>query len=292
MTRRGPKTAAGKAIASRNALRHGVLSASPVVRGVEREEDWETHREGMVTSLGPQGYIETVLAERVALMSWRLQRVARYERDVIADSLESLDEPDDAMQIPGWTSDLRGSRPELEKVLAAYREDLCRVSYLGGLGDDDEVDAQDANWLVNETTDMLEVDPTEIPLEDIIGEDAIDQVTGWTAGLLRAVLRRLIESGEFEDHAGEAPTEPYAEQLHTRIDEVQERLAQLARAHHRRLRQSMLPDEETLAKITRYEAHLNRQMYQALHELEALQARRFGQAAPLARLEINASTAE
>jgi hypothetical protein len=34
------------------------------------------------------------------------------------------------------------------------------------------------------------------------------------------------------------------------------------------------------------EAHLSRRMYQALHELEALQRRRGGKAAPLARLDV------
>ncbi len=45
---------------------------------------------------------------------------------------------------------------------------------------------------------------------------------------------------------------------------------QLDHMRHERL----LPDEMTLNKIMRYEAHLNRQLYQALHELEALQTRR------------------
>jgi hypothetical protein len=36
----------------------------------------------------------------------------------------------------------------------------------------------------------------------------------------------------------------------------------------------------------RLEAHLSRQFYLALHELEAQQARRQGQAAPLARVDI------
>jgi len=49
-----------------------------------------------------------------------------------------------------------------------------------------------------------------------------------------------------------------------------------------------LPDEKTLEKIARYEAHLSRQMYQALHELENLQRHRTtGEGVPLARLDVN-----
>ena len=51
-------------------------------------------------------------------------------------------------------------------------------------------------------------------------------------------------------------------------------------------RERLLPDEKTLEKIARYEAHLSRQLYQAMHELEALQAKRAGEAAPLARLDV------
>ncbi len=57
----------------------------------------------------------------------------------------------------------------------------------------------------------------------------------------------------------------------------------------RRLLECLIPTGEDLAKIMRYEAHLNRQLYQALHELEALKARRQGQAAPLARIDLQAS---
>jgi hypothetical protein len=53
----------------------------------------------------------------------------------------------------------------------------------------------------------------------------------------------------------------------------------------------MLPDDHTLAKIARYEAHLHRLCIQTLHELEAIQLRRQGGHAPLARLDISAPPA-
>jgi hypothetical protein len=49
----------------------------------------------------------------------------------------------------------------------------------------------------------------------------------------------------------------------------------------------MLPDPETRNGIMRYEAHLHRLLNQTLHELEAMQARRRGEHAPLARLDIS-----
>ncbi len=52
----------------------------------------------------------------------------------------------------------------------------------------------------------------------------------------------------------------------------------------------LLPRVEILEKVARYEAHLSRGLYKALHELEALQNRRLGGSAPLARLDVEGLT--
>jgi len=57
-------------------------------------------------------------------------------------------------------------------------------------------------------------------------------------------------------------------------------------------RERILPDEKTLEKISRYEAHLSRQLYQALHELENLQKHRTtGEGVPLLRLDVQGDSA-
>ena len=53
-------------------------------------------------------------------------------------------------------------------------------------------------------------------------------------------------------------------------------------------RERILPDENTLEKISRYEAHLSRQLYHALHELENLQKHRTtGEGVLLTRLDVH-----
>ena len=79
-----PKTEDSKEVVRWNATRHGIRSPVPVVPGVEKKEDWETHLSGVLQSLTPEGHLETVLAERVALLSWRLHRVTRFETESIA----------------------------------------------------------------------------------------------------------------------------------------------------------------------------------------------------------------
>jgi hypothetical protein len=67
----------------------------------------------------------------------------------------------------------------------------------------------------------------------------------------------------------------------------QQAAEQVERDLQRMSRERLLPDEKTLEKVTRYEAPLSRGLYKAMHELEALQARRTGGAAPLARLDVD-----
>jgi hypothetical protein len=51
----------------------------------------------------------------------------------------------------------------------------------------------------------------------------------------------------------------------------------------------LLPSPLDIDKIIRYEAHLTRQFYQALHELEAMRAAHCGQPAPLLRVDVQDS---
>ncbi len=88
----GPATHEGKEVVKWNATRHGIRSPAPVVPGVEKAEDWELHLAGTLESLSPEGHLETVLAERVALLSWRLHRVIRYETESIALFQESVED--------------------------------------------------------------------------------------------------------------------------------------------------------------------------------------------------------
>src|SRR4051812_37201545 len=88
----GPRTAAGKAIASRNAVKHGLLSGSPLATPLESAEEWQSHREGILEDLPPRGQAETCLAERAALLMWRLRRVALAEVAAVELSLSRVED--------------------------------------------------------------------------------------------------------------------------------------------------------------------------------------------------------
>ena len=92
MPRTGSRTPAGKAIVATNAIRHGVFAKVPVVPGLESESDWEAHRQGVLESLVPTTHLEYALAERAALLLWRVHRVARYEAECTRIDQEEIDE--------------------------------------------------------------------------------------------------------------------------------------------------------------------------------------------------------
>src|SRR5687767_8779361 len=81
-----PRTEGGKALAKMNAVAHGLRSISAVVPG-ETADEWEAFRAGVVAALAPVGTLEAELADRIALLSWRLRRVAAYEAGVTASAV-------------------------------------------------------------------------------------------------------------------------------------------------------------------------------------------------------------
>jgi len=84
----GPRTAAGKGVSSRNALKHGLLSGRLVLPD-ESAAEFDEFRERIISDLAPEGEIERILAERIAFASWRLQRVVRMERAVVRAQMDA-----------------------------------------------------------------------------------------------------------------------------------------------------------------------------------------------------------
>src|SRR3954471_20731040 len=87
---RPPKT---RLPASANALRHGVLSTSPVIPTVENEADWQLHLDAQIDAIKPANALELALAHRIAFTLWRLNRLIMFERHALSPSdlyLENL----------------------------------------------------------------------------------------------------------------------------------------------------------------------------------------------------------
>jgi hypothetical protein len=315
----GPTTLEGKARSSKNALRHGVYSALPVVPGLERSEEWETHRAGILKSLAPEGMLEEALAERVALCLWRLNRVHRYETAITCVGLERIEEqlrprpPAVRMSFPGLDppeEDLESLQPEeaLGKILKELQEKRETIEMWAGthrlleqlpaLLDDAPVTGDDAYGVFEDLLAALPEEQEGADIEDpdfLIGlgfpEDEVDETYGWhawTAGMVRQGLTELAESVCREPEKLLAKALKRRRETQDQNNDAVQRLKATLKVLRQRMkvkedrlmRERTLPDANTLQKITRYEAHLSRQLLQALHELQRLQGARSGHSGP------------
>jgi hypothetical protein len=291
MPKGGPATQEGKEMVRWNATKHGIRSPAPVVPGVEKPEDWENHRDGVLESLSPEGHLELVLAERVALLSWRLNRVTRFETVTIALSQEKMeDDLADKRRFgsyvlgPTHPEDVRGA---LQDALRAQR----LIKRFPKLPDDKGLSGPDAASILDLVWGQVdeEVEPEVVQLPEAIPEWAsleeyMAEWDGWTVSLVRECISAIASAAkEDQEELVEAATE------RARLDIISTKSAaeRVEQDLRRMSRERLLPDEKTLEKVARYEAHLSRGLYKALHELEALQARRTGGAAPLARLDVD-----
>ena len=87
----GPHTPRGKAAVSQNAEKHG-LSARRAVISSESLADFDLYRDQILTELAPASPMESILAERIVNLSWRLKRVCRIQNQTI-DALSAPDTP-------------------------------------------------------------------------------------------------------------------------------------------------------------------------------------------------------
>jgi glutamate-1-semialdehyde aminotransferase len=75
----------GKALSPRNATRHGITSDA-ILPG--EAHAFYAHARGIFDSFQPVGQAESFLVARVAMLMWRLHRVAAYESEEISQALK------------------------------------------------------------------------------------------------------------------------------------------------------------------------------------------------------------
>jgi hypothetical protein len=170
------------------------------------------------------------------------------------------------------------SLEEARWMLEGDQKTVNLLEQISGLPKGTTLSAEDAVGILLAIFEAAEVDQESVDLPDVPDSEA------WTAGSVREAVKAIAP------HVGKDPDDLVAAALRQAKGEVfrQELEIKLAVEKVERLRRwYLLPDGEVLNKIIRYESHLNRQLYQALNELEALQARRRGLLAPLPRLEVH-----
>ena len=294
----GPRTPEGKARSSLNALSHGILSHAPIVAIVETPEQWEAHREAIVSALQPANHLEALLVERIALQAWRLARVARYESERLSGHQEKIndDVAQERLMSAGYMlqagSDLPEYMGDSPDDLEAFAE-MDRAAWEGvdafvhAIADGDlelaTVAHDTAFWTAIAAARLV---GSALELDSMVLGDGrrVGEVTAreeWTGPIAWEVLGLLARESEPPE---EDPIHLLTK-AHTKARETLEAVEQerdKARAEvARRRADSMIPAAHIAQQIVRYESHLERSLYRTLHELQRLQAARSGGTFPL-----------
>jgi hypothetical protein len=250
---------------------------------MEDPKEWAAHRDRVVRDLAPVGYLETVIAERLAGLLWRLGRVARYETLSIVTRQESVTED----YMTAHRFDLGAAPDDVEAAKGAAQEDLALFAKLSGMKARETVAAAAAWGILQAALKATGADLGEEGPENTLrslcpeapAETPLDTWDGWSAGLLRSVLERLASRAGM---ALEEVLERTRLSLHGEAAEAQRTADAVQRGLERTRRERLLPDEGTMDRITKYEGHIERAFYRALHELQRLQAVRSGMPVPMA----------
>jgi hypothetical protein len=274
MSKGGPRTDAGKAAVAQNATTHGIFSQAPVVVGVESEEEWQQHREGVIASLAPVGILEETLAERAALLLWRQARVARFEMYCI-DRWQQEIEDDLKFKYQlevGTTSPEARTNCSPQQIRAVHHQRqqfLLLLRRFPELADDAFLTYEEASRIGEAVLDAAG-DPGELSLDGEPGEQPED-LPRVRVGTLREGLCQVAKQAGIHIAELWARTAQQAIQDAAWQQERAERLEGYFPVWHA---YRVVPREEELQKVMRYEAHLSRELARLLKDFHHLQKAR------------------
>ncbi len=296
----GPKTALGKAIVSQNAIKHGILS------GVVPQHEAAAYREHVKRvheHYQPVGYLEEILTERVATALWRLLRVVRFESSLLQAAIDQRVRQHHQPQSLGIDSgpwfvrehpdDIRADHDDLTRCLAVhelgpsalqvansadleiwvlgawsvafatkgstlvYQKAMRAISRMHGIR------RKDWHWLDQASSR----EPLDWSYQK--AEKAVALLLG-CSGKITLPRDWTEASSRFED----------------RLVVLARDLSVLAESHVALHAQESIPAEAQVVRLVKYEAHIDRTLYRALHELDAQQDKRHGRQVPTALIDL------
>ncbi len=243
-----------------NALAHGMLSKEVVIvngNGQESTDEFEELRSAMVTDLAPAGALEELLVDQLITFSWRWRRVIKFENAAIRSRAHTP--PEDLLKS---LSDF-SPNPDNLKLEAEELNEFSKA-----LETEDPIQAEPDIWV--QAFDVAQDHDT--PIEEILGlDDNWDEYDGFTKDQISKVISRTRESNEISKPEF---WELVKAAVQLRYQKINADLERLNETDETKKLMASLPDDQSVNKIQRYEAHISRQFYKALHELQRLQAAR------------------
>jgi hypothetical protein len=269
----GVKTPEGKAIVRYNALKHGLLAKEVVItvgEGVENPDEFNALLADLGTQLQPQGTLEEMLVEKIAVAYWRLRRAYKYEVGLIREELDNATED-------FYDKSYNKTDEEIEQQIAQEKEG---IKYW-------EKDKKDLTRMHKNNVpveELYEWDENWRLLYDKVSEDVPDETLDsdeeWIRQLREYLNNRL---GWSDDQIWQTLIEICEEKSEYHKEQV---LVLEKEKDKNKLKLQVIkklgniPSKDELDRLLRYEGAIERQFYKAMNQLERLQRMRSGESVP------------
>lgn len=288
----GVKTLEGKAIVKYNALRHGLLAKEVVItvgEGAETPEEFNALLADLGTQLQPQGTLEEMLVEKIAVAYWRLRRAYRYEVGLIRNKLDNATDRFYSKTTYGGdkknkTDEEIKQQIEQEKEGVKHwtkdKKDLTRMHKDGTPVE--EIYSWGENW-------RLLYDK----VSELVPDEELDDDEEWTKQ-----FREFLKNKE--NWSDDRIWQTLIEICDERIEHHKEQILVLEKETEKnRLRLQVvkklgnIPSKDELDRLLRYEGAIERQLYKAINQLERQQRLRAGDNVPApVAVDVDVNTGE
>ena len=276
----GVKTPEGKAIVKYNALKHGLLAKEVVItvgEGAENPEEFNGLLVDFKTQLQPEGTLEEMLVEKIAVAYWRLRRAYRYEVGLIRQELDTATDDfySSEASLGGYKKHKTDEEIELEvkqekEHLQVWEKDKRDLSRMYKAGKHlEEIYNWEGNW-----------EQLYYKFSNLVPEDAMDSDEEWTKQLREFLNKKASWS---DDQIWQA----HIELCEEKVKHHKEQIVALEKEKEKnKLKLQVLkklgniPSKEELDRLLRYEGAIERQLYKAMNQLERLQRMRSGDNVP------------
>ena len=245
----GPQTPEGKEMVKKNALKHGLCAQAVVIQagdGQESQEEFDYLLARLWEDLQPQGALEEIQVERIAVCYWRLRRCLMAEMGETRKVLDSCRLTWERERLDAFS--FAKTYPSVKESRHTLWQDSLGLNYLIQLWEAARQELANQGHLSDQVNNLL--------LRTFPQADRVP----W--GNRKAALQWVDrEIGRLQ-----AIREIYREKENLEFESMKASLA--------------LPPKEVVDKILRYETTISRQLYRAMAELERLQRMRKGEAIP------------
>jgi len=275
----GPRTPQGKERSKHNAITHGTFSKAVVLKG-ESQNDFDALLRALYQDRQPEGALEEILVNKLAVLWWRLRRVWTAEGAEIRAGAEFIQ----------WDGNERGRQDAATLPQLSCNGGLIRwIANLEAL--------QGCLNLLEELKESLDKEGFDAEFDKAIltklygSYKEWDQEENWRKTLFDSYLVWLgtsLCSEEERKEKGYASPQKCQENFLEDVNEEIRRLERYRKEHAKiwaskleleSLRRTV-PEGPQADRLLRYEAALSREIDRTLNQLERTQRMRLGQPVP------------